>query len=357
MLPLQEYINKLLDVILRAIQFSSQGRTFLDARGKPDIDALLANDPAQPIFVENPHQNIRVERGVGLDSVVFTMLQLMFQKVQEATRFSALMTGNGTGETLTATQAGIQMQQGNAGIDDKKKDVSSVFGKALSYAIGMTMQFWDSAQAFRVSDNEEEFEWIDVRDFANIPEMIPADSQYKADYKKQYQSSDTPEFIQLERDVETDEIDTDDKGEPILDDMGLPKKKTEKEGVTKELELDISVSIGEGLPSNKIAIYNMITQLSQLPLFDPSTGQARPLIGYKQFGEMVQNFFGIKIEDLNTENPNQQQLLDEKNQLQAELQAVQGVEQQVLKGGLNMNPNVPNANLAGTQNSPMRGGF
>lgn len=339
LLPYQEYINKLLDEIIRAVQFSSQGRTFVDPTSGINPDDLMSGDPSIPIITRNVNL-VRTERGAGINEVVFTTIQMMFQKVQEATRFSALMTGNSTGEVLTATQAGIQTQQGATGIDDKKKDLSQVFGEALNYAIGLTMQFWNSAQAFRVTENEDSFEWVDVREFKEIPEMIPASSKYKSDFKRSNPTADTPEFMQLEKDVETGEYD--EMGNPVMS----------KQGVTKQLELDIQISIGEGLPVNKMAVYNIVRDLAQFPLFDDETGQMRPLITFKRFRELVELYFGLTVDDMGSKPQTVQNIIDTKNQAQAQVGALQeqlGIETQQPFKPMNTNPNIPNANLSGSQ--------
>src|SRR5690606_872534 len=144
--------------------------------------------------------------------------------------------------------------------------LSKALGDALSYAIGLCMEFWSAAKAFRVADNDDQFEWIDVRQFREIPELIPASREYIENFKKNNPNAETvPEYMQLE----------------IEDEDGKRKP------ATKQLELDISVNIGEGIPNNKIALYNIILQLSQLVLVDEVTGQPRPLIGFRQFKQMV----------------------------------------------------------------------
>ena len=128
----------------------------------------------------------------------------------------------------------------------------------------------------------DEFEWIDARQLASIPEMIPAPEDYISNYRKANPGNeDIPQFTQLE--VDSDKVD--EEGNPI------------KVGATKQIELDVIVNIGEGLPNNKIALYNMVLSLSQIMLLDETTGQPRPLIGYKQFKIMVENYLGIKLSD------------------------------------------------------------
>ena len=317
LLPIQKFINKLYDELILAIKFSSQGRTFADPKSRLNPNEFAEADPSRPLFVDNPNQNIKESRGQGINEVVIAILRQLFDKVQEATRFSALMTGNDPGRHMTATQAGIQMQQGITGIDDKKSDLSKTLGDALNYSLGLCMQFWDGAKAFRVADNDDDFEWVDTRQFRNIPEMIPADSDYKENWaKRNTGAKDLPEYMQLT----------------------IENEKGEKEGATKQIELDVIVNIGEGLPNNKIALYNMVLSLSQVQLLDETTGQVRPLIGLQQFRKMVEAYLGIKIDD----NEDERQMFE---QMQMQMQEQM---QMARPQALNINPNIPGANISGS---------
>ena len=331
LLSMQKVINKLYDEIILAIKFSSQGRTYADPNSKLNPAEFAEADPSKVIYANNPHQYIKTERGVGLNEVVFNLLTQLLDKVQEVTRFSALMTGNDPGRSMTATQAGIQMQQGITGIDDKRADLSKALGDSLSYAIGLCMEFWSAAKAFRVADNDDQFEWIDVRQFREIPELIPASREYIENFKKNNPNAETvPEYMQLE----------------IEDEDGKRKP------ATKQLELDITVNIGEGIPNNKIALYNIILQLSQLVLVDEVTGQPRPLIGFRQFKQMVEDYLSIKIDD-NTDDYEAYQQLQQA--LIAQTGTMPSTNPNNAAAPLNMNPNIAGMNLEGTAPAGGRG--
>lgn len=331
LLSMQKVINKLYDEIILAIKFSSQGRTYADPNSKLNPAEFAEADPSKVIYANNPHQYIKTERGAGLNEVVFSLLTQLLDKVQEVTRFSALMTGNDPGRAMTATQAGIQMQQGITGIDDKRADLSKALGDALSYAIGLCMEFWSAAKAFRVADNDDQFEWIDVRQFREIPELIPASREYIENFKKNNPNAETvPEYMQLE-----------------IEDEGGKRKPA-----TKQLELDISVNIGEGIPNNKIALYNIILQLSQLVLVDEVTGQPRPLIGFRQFKQMVEDYLNIKIDD-NTDDYEAYQQLQQA--LMAQTGTMPSTNPNNAAAPLNMNPNIAGMNLEGTAPAGGRG--
>ena len=320
LLPMQKLINKLYDEIILAVKFASQGRTYVDPSSRLNPVEFAQADPSIPIYVKNPQQSIRTERGQGVNEVVLSLVANILDKVQETTRFSALMTGNNTGRDMTATQAGIQMQQGITGIDDKKSDLSKMLGDALNYSLGLCMEYWTAAKAFRVADNDEEFEWIDTRQFKSIPEMIPSSSEFISNWSKNNpEIKEKPKYMQLE--VEEEEIE---EGEAV----DKPKK---SKGATKQIELDVIVSIGEGLPNNKIALYNMVLSLAQVALPD-EMGQPKPLIGIKQFRQMVSNYLGIRIDE---EAEDEQAMAQMQQQMMAQQQP------------LNIDPNIPGANSRG----------
>lgn len=336
LLSMQKYINKLYDEIILAVKFSSQGRTFVDPSAGLNPAEFAEADPSIPIYIKNPAQNVVTTRGIGINEVVFNLLSQILDKVQEATRFSSLMTGNDPGRDMTATQAGIQMQQGVTGIDDKKSDLAKALGDCLNYSLGLCMEFWNAAKAFRIADNDEEFEWIDTRQLASIPELIPSSKEFRDNFSKgNPESEEVPKYMQLTVDEE------------IEDEEG--NITSVSKGATKQIELDVVVNIGEGLPNNKISLYNMVLSLSQIVLIDEITGQPRPLIGFKQFKKMVEQYLGIRIEDNQDEYEAYQQLQQERDMLMQQQGMDPGKQQQ--PGGpkpMNINPNIPGANLNGT---------
>lgn len=312
LMDIQLLINKIYDEIVLAMKYSSQGTTFASIRARLNIRKFIKRNPAEPVIVTNPAL-IKTERGAGIHEVVFRLLEQLFMKVQEVTRFSALMSGNAPSETMTATQAGIQMQQGTAGIDDKRSDLSTMFGEMLDYGIGMCMEFWTKGQAFRVVDDPDKFQWIDARELSRVPEMKPAETEYLKRYKKRNPNRTAPEFQIFQT--------TDENGKKI--------------DSTKRVGLDVIVSIGQGLPNNKITMYNLIIQLAQLQLIDEN-GQARSLMTFEQAQKMISDILGIKFGDVFADS--EAKTLNMQNQDVARAARI---------SPLNQDANVPNANVSG----------
>jgi len=177
---------------------------------------------------------------------------------------------------MTATQVGVQTQQGNAGINDKKAILSSMVEEAVIYMLGLQMEFSKGGLAMRL--DEGDFDWIEPTQLSTIPRVLPGDKKYKEEWKKNNNKRDItemPRFMQLE--VETDGV--------------------KIEGITKQALFDVTVSVGEGLPTNKLALFNMILMLSKVVLPDEQTGQMKPILGYNQIRKMIEDMLGIPIEE------------------------------------------------------------
>lgn len=318
--PLQETVNKLYDELVTACKFSSQMRTFIDPQGQCDIDQF-DNDPSHPIICKDPNSNIKFAPAAGINPVVERLIMMLMNEAQKASRFSSLMSGNTPDEKMTATQAGIQVQQGNSTINDKRMDISDALSEVISYCMGLLMEFWTSAQALRVVEDKDDFEWIDVRQLGEIPVIVPSDKTFKDKWQKNFPNSpisEIPKWMQLE----------------VKNDNG------KLETATKSVDFDINITIGEGLPSNKISLYNIILSLAQLQLVDEATGQPMPLLGRQQFKKMAEDLLGLPLEDAQEEaRTMQMQMMQNQNG---------GMVPMNNQRSLNINPNIPGATLNGT---------
>ena len=330
---IQDTINKLYDEIITACKFTAQSRTFIDPEGEMDPDDF-DSDPNHPIPCRNPHQNVFVASSGTLNPVVERLVANLMNEARRATRFSDLMTGNSPGENVTATQVGVQTNQGNTGIADKKGDVSEGLKFAAIYAINMCMELWDGGQWFRVTEDADDFEWIDASQLARVPVLIPASDEFRSLWREKHPDSDIslmPKYMQY---VTSKEV-VNEMGEVVAS-AGEPQ--------TKKAVFDIDVSIGEGLPSSPVALYNIMLSLSQISLIDEQTGQPRPLIGYAQFRKMMEETMGIPFDEAMEE---------------AKALATQGIvtpagTSQGTGGGqrpINMSANIPGANI----NNQVRG--
>jgi hypothetical protein len=323
---LQVLINNLWDECVIACKFSAQGMTFVDPNAGCDPDQF-DGDPSHPIMVREPSTNVKTSQGQGLNNIVISMINMILNEVQRITRFSVLMSGNAPNREITATQSGIMMQQGNSGIDDKRNDVSTAISNMTLYMLGLMMEFWPAAKAIRITEDSDEIEWVDARQLKNIPAMIPVDSNYEKQWKVMHPDKPVPQYMQLESD----------KNGPQ----------------TKKAVFDVTVSIGEGLPTSKMALYSIILGLSKIQLPDENTGMPRPLLTFQQVQSMVQDIIGIPLKEAQKEAQNIMGQMGISNVI-PQNQNIAIVEQSQQTGG---NPYIDGSAASGMMsNQPMEAG-
>ena len=272
--PLQDMINDLYDQIRRA---SRPNRVFFDPNSEVDLEELDTDDG--PIPCNDPSTTIRVVEVGKPSSNLWGLLSNIHTEAQRVTRFSELMTGQGT-KAQTATEAAIQQQQGNTSVDHKKTMLQDTLVEVCEYCLSLMMENYTEAKAFRISEDKEDFLWIDFNQLNDIPMMVPADSSFEKEYRERNDS--TPEWMQL---------------------MDGEK------GKTKEVEFDIEINIGAGLPKNKAFIYEMLEKLATIVL------DGRNLISWTEFRKLAKDFLGLPLDD---DDEVTQQMQQEQMQAQAQ---------------------------------------
>lgn len=282
---LQILLNNLWDECVIAAKYSAQAERYVDPNSGMDPDQL-DGDPSHPIYVRKPNENVKTTQGQGLNGIIMQLITLILSEIQRITRFSTLMTGNAPGREITATQSGIMLQQGNSGIDDKRNDISEAISEATLYMLGLMMEFWPAAKAVRITEDSDETEWVDARQLRNVPAMVPVDKNFERRWMENNPDKPVPQYMQLE---------------------GVKSKKPE----TKKAAFDIQISIGEGLPTSKMALFNVILSLSKMVLPDEVTGQPRSLLSYQQVQKLIEDIIGLPIMKIVTEAQNPPMLMGE----------------------------------------------
>jgi hypothetical protein len=118
--------------------------------------------------------------------------------------------------------------------------------------------------------SEGETEWVDFKSIQQVPYPIPVSPEKTAEMAKNGLSPQGYEFVT--------------KGEG--------KKKSR---VMAELDFNVKVTIGQGIPKDRVSLFNMVISLLQLPVTD-EMGNTKPLIEYGKAREMLEQILGFKLE-------------------------------------------------------------
>lgn len=166
---------------------------------------------------------------------------------QVQTRFGDQQSGVKQTGVDTATEA-IALQQGaNSGVQHKKMLLEETLSDMFEYILELCMEYWDEEMAFRVTENSDSFQYFRPSDLKEIPALMPASTGYQRNFMRQLEMMGIP--------VE--------QAPPY---MPLIDQKT-GEPITRKVAMDVSITVGAGLPSNKAFVYSVIKEAA--PLLPP----------------------------------------------------------------------------------------
>jgi hypothetical protein len=271
---LQKYTNNLADELELAAMYSAQGKTYIDKKSDIDLDEL-DSDPSKPVICENPRQNVYVAPAAGINPVIHQALSFNLEQAQRMTRFSDIMTGSQQGVSATATQINGQLSQGAVGIKDKASDIQAAMAWCDRYCLRLCLDKWDVpfwVQKFRTVGDEENFEFLDVQEFAQLPAVEPADG------------------ATLRRRREAKEQDPSMKVIPYdgaKDDNG--------DAVFFNFDFDVTVKLAAGFPKGKVEQFNQIVSVSQIVLLNTVTGKQEPMIEPEIARAKLEELMGFKF--------------------------------------------------------------
>jgi hypothetical protein len=274
MIPLQKMFNELYDKI--RIQM------------RPNIVCIDSRSGINPeVFDDNSFEPIHFKGGSlngaapmfsipwgQINPDMYRLVDMIHIVLQRVVRYADAMLGQS--QSATATEAAINQQQGNSHISFEKTNLEETLSRVAKYCLGLMMEFSNSGMTVRVNEQDEEYSWVDFRKLREIPVQIPASSEYKKQFREANPEAKEPSFELLEQ---------------------TNPKTGKKEIVTKDIELDIEISVGSSLPKNPAFLWNMIEKLSQLLVVDNSENPPvpKPAIDWKELRSFMKDFLGIPI--------------------------------------------------------------
>jgi hypothetical protein len=269
--PLQDLINELYDKIRVCAR---PNIVLFDTNSEIDLSDFDENSLEPRPYDGQASQNpITVEKWGEINAAWWSLLDRIHAETQRVTRFSDLMIGQSKSSD-TATEAAIQQQQGNSATDHKKLMLQETLVEVCEYCLGLMMEFYTEAKAFRISEDKSDYQWIDFRKLTEIPVMKPATEAYTRQYKASNPTAETPQW-------------------ELMEENGKP--------MTKNIDLDIEISIGAGLPKNKAFLWQMIEKLSGI-IGISKDGMQQPLVYVDELRKFVKDYLGIPLNEEEMQN-------------------------------------------------------
>ncbi|MCM3130955.1 hypothetical protein ACFQ3J_00355 [Paenibacillus provencensis] len=159
---------------------------------------------------------------------------------------------------VTAFRAIAALQQaGQTGVIHKKEMLKEGFKEVLQLLYDEMLENWDNEMWVRIEGRMPDYKFYDPRELKNIPQLIPNEMTGAVEVE--------PEHKVL----------TDDKGKEL----------------TRTAEFDLNLTIGDGLPSNKAFMFDMIADLSNRVI------EGKPLIFWREMREYLREEMGMPLKD------------------------------------------------------------
>jgi len=266
---LQDALNNMYDNIRQATR---PNRLLVDSR--TDITPeLITDDVFTPLLYDggalagnNPVHEVSFG---GANPEWWRIIGNLHTEIQRVIRYSELMLGQ-SGGAGTATEAAIQERQGSRSTSMKQKMFEAIVKQALLYCLGLDLQFKNGKKAMRLYSSSK-LEWVDYDLLKSIPVTVPMEQGERQKWIKDgYQRKDIPKT-------------------QILMKNGKP--------VTRQIEVDLKVTLGSKAPASPALIANMMTQFAAIQLLDKE-GKPRPVIYWEEFRKFVSEYFQLPVEEM-----------------------------------------------------------
>jgi hypothetical protein len=273
LIPLQKALNELYDKIRIQMRPNTAG---IDTYSGIDPDCINDNS-----FEPVPYDGARLAgrppmyefRWGTVNQEMFGLIEAIHTEAQRVIRFSDLMMGQAKSAS-TATEAAIQQEQGGSRLKYEKGNVEDVLSDACKYALELMMEFSKTGKSLRIEDTktDKKYEWVDFRKMAEVPVQMPSTKEYQDQFLSRNRTSKPPEFMNVTE-----------NGQPV----------------TRNIDLDIYISVGAGLPRSPAFVWSIVEKLSQMMVIDTDEQPPapKPAINWTELREFMRNTLGLPLKD------------------------------------------------------------
>lgn len=269
LIPTQDIINDLDDQIrINARLMGNPQIAFGIGAGRGFDPRKWTSQPALRIPMRDVN-SFRVVEGRPVSPDVINRREKAFQEADVISGRPDVTRGQQpSGVTAFRAIAALQ-QAGQKGTVHKKEMLKEGFRQVLQLLYDEMIEKWDEEMWVRIEGQMPDYKFYDPRKLREVDRLIPNEM---ADANM----PNEPEHKVLE----------DEDGKPM----------------TRVAEFDLSITIGDGLPSDKAFVFDMITDLSKIAI------EGKPVIFWRELREYLREEVGLPLRDEEEMTQEQQQM-------------------------------------------------
>lgn len=241
LIPEQDAINDVEDAIRINARLTGNPQRVLDTNSGIDPDKLT-NEPGLVIPSDQGTNGLEWIQPPGMPTYIinYRTQKLQYERTV-VSRWSDQMNGVKQSGVDTATESLGLQQAGTQNISHDKALLEETLGEVMEYCLILMMENYTETEIFRITENgEDTFRAINPSGLKQIPTLVPTTPEQQMNFMGQFPMAEqAPEFM------------------------------PHPEGLTQRVALDIKVTMGAGLPSNKAFMWSMIQSAMQAGMITP----------------------------------------------------------------------------------------
>ena len=211
----------------------------------------------------------RIVEPSGVSADIINRREKGFQEANLISGRTDLTTEQTYGAVRAASAIIAVQQQGQKGVNHKAEMFKTGWGEVLELLMDEIITNWDTEMWFRIEGEKPDFRFYDPSRLSVVPQMIPDQRPVLDENNEPVFGLDGPEMEHFIK--------------PLEDEEGNQ--------MTREVQLDLSLSMGNGLPSDKAFMYQTVVELSKAII------DGRSVITWKEFREYLRGEVGLPLDD------------------------------------------------------------
>ncbi len=182
------------------------------------------------IYPVNENNGIKFLQPPEMPQYIINRRNSAFTERNIISRWSDQMNGIKQEGVDTATESLGLQQGGTQAIGHDKKLLAETLAEVFEYCLILMMENYTETEIFNITEQgQDSFMSLNPSELKSIPQLIPATESYKTDLATRFPGA-----------------------------ANVPEWMPHPEGLTEKIALNIAVTVGAGLPSNKAFIYQMM---------------------------------------------------------------------------------------------------
>ena len=276
LIPTQDLINDLDDQIRMNARLMGNPQIVVGrGAGKAFDNRKWTNKPGLRIPMVD-HNAYSVVQGQPVSRDVPVRREKAFEEANIISGRPDVNRGEAPGQ-ITAASAILALQQaGQKAVLHKARMWKQGWSRVLELLFDEVMEHWDEPMWVRINGDKPDYKFVDPTALRQVPIIVPDLDPSSEDSIKQL------------TDLEPLTVDE----EPMFDADGAPMMR--EVPMTREAEFDLSLSIGDGLPSDKTFLYQTMIELSAKMI------EGRPVISWQEFRNFLRENLGLHLEEDST---------------------------------------------------------